>query len=53
VVLRLNRWVNIFRTMLKMPYWSLSQYLKHRVKSAVSFISAFETAMLTEARRRA
>ena len=35
-----------------MPYWSLAQYLKHRVKSAVSFISAFETAMLTEARRR-
>lgn len=53
VLLRLNRWVNIVRTMLKMPYWSLSQYLKHRVKSAVSFISAFETAMLTEARRRA
>ena len=35
-----------------MPYWFLSQYLKHRVKSAVSFISAFETAMLTEVRRR-
>ena len=29
-------------------YWSLSQFLKHGVKSAVSFISAFETAMLTE-----
>ena len=44
--------LNIIRTMLKMPYWSLSQYLKHRVKSAVSFISAFETVMVTETRRR-
>lgn len=52
-LLTLNRLVNSIRTMFKMPYWSLSQYLKHRVKSAVSFISAFETVMLTEARRRA
>ncbi len=51
-LLKLNRLINYFRSMLHMPYWSLSQFLKHRVKSAVSFISAFETAMLTEARRR-
>ena len=51
-LLKLNRWVNAIRNWLNMPYWSLAQYLKHRVKSAVSFISAFETAMLTEARRR-
>ena len=37
---------------MKLPYWSFSQYLKHKVKSAVSFISAFETAMVTETRRR-
>ena len=51
-LLKLNGVVNRVRTLLNMPYWSLSQYLKHRVKSAVSFISAFETAMLTETRRR-
>ncbi len=51
-LLKLNRLINYFRSMLYLPYWSLSQFLKHRVKSAVSFISAFETAMLTEARRR-
>ena len=51
-LLKLNRLINYFRSMLNLPYWSLSQFLKHRVKSAVSFISAFETAMLTEARRR-
>ena len=52
LLLALNRSLNSIRNLLNMPYWSLSQYLKHRVKSAVSFISAFETAMLTEARRR-
>jgi len=52
LLLVLNRFLNRIRNLLNMPYWSLSQYLKHRVKSAVSFISAFETAMLTETRRR-
>ena len=52
LLLKLNRLVNGIRTALNMPYWSLSQYLKYRVKSAVSFISAFERAMITEARRR-
>ena len=52
LLLKLNRVVNRIRILLNMPYWSLSQYLKHRVKSAVSFISAFETAMLTETKRR-
>lgn len=52
LLLKLNRLVNGIRTALNMPYWSLSQYLKQRVKSAVSFISAFERAMITEARRR-
>ena len=40
------------RTRFGYPYWSLSQYLKHKVKNAVSFISAFEKVMTEEARRR-
>ncbi|MGC6452937.1 MAG: UDP-2,3-diacylglucosamine diphosphatase [Candidatus Puniceispirillaceae bacterium] len=52
LLLKLNGAVNRIRNLLNLPYWSLSQFLKHRVKSAVSFISAFETAMLTETRRR-
>ena len=35
-----------------MSYWSLSQYLKHKVKNAVSFISDFELALVSEARRK-
>ncbi len=40
------------RQLLNLPYWSLSQYLKLKVKSAVSFISAFEMAMARETKRR-
>lgn len=50
--LRLNRHFNSLRARLGLPYWSLSQYLKHRVKSAVSFITRFEEALAHEARRR-
>jgi UDP-2,3-diacylglucosamine pyrophosphatase LpxH len=50
--LRLNRHLNHLRGRLGLPYWSLSQYLKHRVKNAVSYIGAFEEAIAREARRR-
>jgi UDP-2,3-diacylglucosamine pyrophosphatase LpxH len=50
--LRLNRHLNTLRARLGLPYWSLSQYLKHRVKNAVSYIVAFEEALAREARRR-
>jgi len=52
VVLRLNRHFNVVRARLGMPYWSLSQYLKHKVKNAVSYIGAFEEAVAREARER-
>jgi len=51
-ILKLNHWVNHFRTRLGFPYWSLSQYLKHKVKNAVSYISDFEEALTHEAKRR-
>ncbi len=50
--LRLNRHINSWRARLGLPYWSLSQYLKHKVKRALNFITAFEEAVATEARRR-
>ena len=48
----LNHQLNRVRVRLGRPYWSLSQYLKHRVKNAVSFIFDFEQVLLREARRR-
>ena len=50
--LELNRHFNSLRARLGLPYWSLSRYLKLRVKRAVSFISDFESALAREARRR-
>jgi UDP-2,3-diacylglucosamine pyrophosphatase LpxH len=46
-----NRHVNAVRRLLGQPYWSLSAYLKQRVKRAVNYIGEFETALATEARR--
>src|SRR5262249_25135563 len=39
LILKLNRWFNGVRANLGLPYWSLSQFLKHRVKNAVSYIT--------------
>jgi UDP-2,3-diacylglucosamine pyrophosphatase LpxH len=50
--LRLNRDFNALRARIGLPYWSLSQFLKHKVKNAVSYIVAFESALAAEARRR-
>jgi UDP-2,3-diacylglucosamine pyrophosphatase LpxH len=52
ILLRLNRWLNAIRQPLGLPYWSMSQYLKHKVKNAVNFVSDFEHVMTEEARRR-
>ena len=50
--LRLNAVFNRMRRALGLPYWSLSGYLKRKVKHAVEFISRFETAIVREARQR-
>jgi len=50
--LALNLWFNRVRRRLGFPYWSLSAYLKHKVKNAVEYISSYETAVAAEARRR-
>lgn len=52
LTLRLNRHVNSVRARLGLPYWSLSAYLKKRVKKALMYISRFEEAVAHEARRR-
>ncbi|GGY16259.1 UDP-2,3-diacylglucosamine diphosphatase [Paludibacterium paludis] len=51
-ILQLNRGFNWIRHKLGMPYWSLSQYLKLKVKNAVNFINDFENILANEARRR-
>ena len=50
--LRMNRHLNSFRARVGLPYWSLSRYLKLKVKRAVSYVSDFEEAVAREARKR-
>lgn len=52
LALAVNHWFNSLRRKLGYPYWSLSAYLKHKVKNAVQFIAQFEEAMIDVARLR-
>ncbi|WP_247880953.1 UDP-2,3-diacylglucosamine diphosphatase [Skermanella sp. TT6] len=51
-LLGINTWFNYVRRKLGFTYWSLSAYLKHRVKNAVEYIGDYEKALAEEARRR-
>lgn len=50
--LKLNDILNAARQRLGYPYWSLSAYLKLKVKNAVKFIADFENALADVARDR-
>jgi len=50
--LRLNRHLNRLRGRFGLPYWSLSQYLKQKVKKALNYVTDFERAVAEEARRK-
>ncbi len=52
LALWLNRHLNNMRRALGYQYWSLSAYLKRRVKNAVEYIGSFATALSEEARGR-
>jgi UDP-2,3-diacylglucosamine pyrophosphatase LpxH len=48
--LTLNNWYNALRRRIGLPYWSLSKYLKNKVKNAVQFIDNYEGALARLAR---
>lgn len=47
-----NRAYNALRRLMGLNYWSLSRYIKLKVKSACTFIAHFEQALMEEARRK-
>jgi UDP-2,3-diacylglucosamine pyrophosphatase LpxH len=51
LLLRLNTAVNWARRKMGYSYWSLSSYLKHKVKNAVEYIGRYEEAVAAEAER--
>jgi len=53
LLLKLNRPVNFLRNLCGLGHWSLSAYVKQRVKNAVAFIGEFEHAVVRLAARDA
>ncbi len=51
LLLKFNRYFNYVRRKLGYPYWSISAYIKHKVKNAVAVISNYEEAVVNEARK--
>lgn len=52
LLLRANIAFNAVRRRLKMPYWSLSAYMKKKVKNAVQYVCSYEEAVAGEAVNR-
>ena len=52
MALRWNDLLFAVRKRLGLPYWSLSSWLKHKVKNAVEYISRFEEIVAREAKLR-
>jgi UDP-2,3-diacylglucosamine pyrophosphatase LpxH len=50
-MLSVNRLFNQLRARFGMSYWSISAYLKKKVKNAVNFVSAFENVVILAAKR--
>lgn len=50
-LLAVNRIVHWWRRKRGLPYWSLAAYLKHKVKNAMIYISKYEEAVATAAKR--
>ena len=51
-MMTLNRVVNAWRRLFRMPYWSLSKHAKAKVKNAVEFISRYEQVVAHAAANR-
>ena len=52
LLLGFNGILNAIRRLSRLEYWSLSKFLKHKVKQAVSFLSAFESGIINETKKR-
>jgi len=48
-VLKMDQWFNQVRRLVNLPYWSLSNYLKHSTQRARQFIQDFEEAAADQA----
>jgi len=47
----INKWYNRFSKIFGRPYWSLSLYLKTKVKNIIKFVGKFEEIVTSEAKK--
>lgn len=52
VLITINKFFNWTRMKLGFGYWSMSKWLKHNVKKAVTFVCEFEQAMVAFCKRK-
>lgn len=52
ILLSMSGWLSRLRRKMGLSYWSLSAFLKHKVKQAVNFMGRFEEVVMHEASRR-
>lgn len=52
LALSMNHWFNVARRKLGYSYWSLSAFLKERVKNAVEYVTSYKGLLVDEARKR-
>lgn len=52
LLLHANRWYNRYRALRGKPYFSFARAVKQKVKTAVSYISGFEEALVNVARAK-
>jgi len=52
LMLKINVWFNRTRNALGMRHWSLSAYLKNKVRNAFSIIDNYETTLANECKKR-
>jgi UDP-2,3-diacylglucosamine pyrophosphatase LpxH len=52
LLLLANQGFNALRRKLGFPYWSLSAFIKHKVKNVVAFVDRYERTFLREAHKR-
>lgn len=52
VLLVVNRWLNVLRTKMGYKHWSISAFLKHKVKNIISFMDNYQHILSLEAQKR-
>jgi UDP-2,3-diacylglucosamine pyrophosphatase LpxH len=52
LILEINDWFNWCRRMMGMRYWSISKYVKIKVKRAAQFIESFESVVIKYAKEK-